>query len=68
MCNEFELTAFGGAKDKQASKLGVYQKHLAIVNKRISYFNEDKNQYLFWITKINEPGYWTVKLIHITIF
>ena len=63
MCNEFELTASRGAKDHQASKLGVYQKHLTIVNKRSSYFNEDKNQYLFWITKTNEPGYWTVKLI-----
>ena len=65
ICQKFELIATGGAKYNQASRLGIYQKHSSIANNRISYFNEEKNQYLFWIAKDNTPGYWMVSDIHI---
>ena len=60
VCQEFELMTTGGAKYNQASRLGVYQKHSSVANNRISYFNEEKGQYLFWIEKVNGPGYWMV--------
>jgi hypothetical protein len=61
ICKEFELTYTGEAKDIQASRLGVYKKQLTTVNDRISYYNQDKRQYLYWIKKGIEPGHWMVR-------
>ena len=61
ICKEFELTYTGEAKDVQASRLGVYKNELTLVNDRISYHNQDKRQYLYWIKKGIEPGHWMVR-------
>ena len=60
ICKEFELIYTGEAKDAQASRLGLYKKQLTLVNDRISYYNQEKRQYLYWVKKENEPGYWMV--------
>ena len=61
ICKEFELTSTGEAKDLQSSRLGVYKKQLTLVNDRISYYNQEKGQYLYWVKKGNEPGHWMVR-------
>ena len=60
-CKEFELIYPGEAKDAQASRLGLYKKQLTLVNDRISYYNQEQRQYLYWVKKVNEPGYWMVR-------
>ena len=57
-CKEFELYYDGNAKLSQASRLGHYKKEARLVNNKVSYFNEDKRQYLYWVNKPGSAGYW----------
>ena len=58
VCIEFELRSTGGAKSKQSTRLGMYERQPDSINDRPVYYNEDKRQYLSWITK--QGGYWMV--------
>ena len=59
-CKEFELYYEGNAKLSQASRLGHYKKEPRLVNNKVSYFNEEKQQYLYWVNKPGTAGYWMV--------
>ena len=59
-CKEFELYYEGDAKLSQASRLGHYKKEAGLVNNKVSYFNEEKQQYLYWVNKPLAAGYWMV--------
>ena len=58
-CSEFDLSSLGGALHFQKSRLGKYILQDSLVNGRITYFNQEKKQYLFWINK--NDGYWMVR-------
>ena len=58
-CFEFDLSSLGGALHFQKSRLGKYILQDDLVNGRITYFNQEKKQYLFWISK--NDGYWMVR-------
>ena len=58
-CSEFDLSSLGGALHFQKSRLGKYILQDSLVNGRITYFNQKKKQYLFWINK--NDGYWMVR-------
>ena len=59
-CKEFELYYEGNAKLSQSSRLGHYKKEGRLVNNKVSYFNEEKKQYLYWVDKPGTAGYWMV--------
>ena len=63
VCIAFELVSTGGAKVTQSSRMGRYERQPRLINDRVFYYNEDKEQYLYWITK--EGGFWMVSIRNI---
>ena len=59
ICEEFELSFTGEAEKYQSSRLGKYEKRSNLENGKISYYNKDEKQYLFWINT-NGEKYWMV--------
>ena len=57
-CKEFFLSSVEGARLYQQSRFGTYKLQNVLVNGRVTYFNEEKSQYLFWINKYDQ--YWMV--------
>ena len=57
-CKEFILSSTGGSRSYQQSRFGTYKLQNTVVNGRVTYFNEDNNQYLFWISENDQ--YWMV--------
>jgi hypothetical protein len=57
-CKEFILSSTGGTRSYQESRFGTYTLQNSLVNGRVTYFNEEKNQHLFWISKYDK--YWMV--------
>ncbi len=65
-CNYFELTATGGARLHQGSKLGRYKLLSDLTNGRVVYQNQEKGQFLSWIK--NKGEYWMVSRITVHLY
>ena len=64
-CKEFLLSSTGGSRSYQQSRFGTYKLQNDVVNGRVTYFNEEKNQHLFWINQYDQ--YWMVSGLLISI-